>query len=128
MKVHKESLFDRFVNRLSPANASRAIKAMRHARHRLEIDYMAVKEMSELEERYRQKAKNAIQALRQWEIREAVQNMNDVYRQREYEVLKGQAHEAVILWHDIRRDHREIRDMAFAYYAKPANDDRKFGK
>lgn len=128
MKLPKESLFDRFRNRLSPANANRAIKALRHARKRLEVDFFVVKEMSELEERYRKKAKLAINALREWEVREAVKYMNDVYRQRERDVLKTQAHDAVYLWSDIRRDHREIRDLAIAYYSKPANDDLNFRK
>ena len=123
----KETFVDRLRNRLSPSHARRAIKAFRPVNGKIKIDYLVVKEMSELEERYRTKARHAIQALRAWEGGDALRHMNAVYLRREREFLVSEAQNAVSLWADIRRDYREIRDMAIAEIVKPANDRTESG-
>ena len=124
MKLPRESLWDRLINRLPANDALRAIKAMNHAKHRLNVDYMVVKEMSELMEHYRIHAQVSINALREWDVRDAVQKMNKVYRLRERGFLEAQARSAVSLWLDARRDYRDLRNLAMNYYT-PANDSAK---
>lgn len=114
MKIRKETLFDRLRNRLPASEARQAIRAFRHAKKRLEIDYMTVKELSELTERYRTAARLACNAVREWSVREAVFKMDAVYRQREHELLQAQARDAIALYQDVKRDYIEIRKLALA--------------
>jgi len=131
MKYPKETLFERIQNRMKASEARKSIKALRHARYRLDIDYMTVKELSELEERYRQNARLAINALREWDVRDAYQKIDLAFRRRERHLLEGQAKEAVSLWMDARRDYRELRDFAMVQWSmrlpKGAANDDGFG-
>lgn len=126
MKILKETLYDRLRNRLPSGDARKAIKALKHARHRLHIDYMTVKELSELTEHYRTLARTACNAVREWEVRDAVQKMDQAFRERERELLRAQAFDAIALYNDVKRDYIEIRELAMAQLV--SNDDKAKGK
>lgn len=112
MKVLKETFFERLRNRLPQAEAKRAIKAFKRAKHRLDIDYMMVKELSELMERYRMNAQLACRSLKEWEVRQAVRKMEDAYYVRERQNLYIQAREAVSIYKDVKQDYLDFCEIA----------------
>lgn len=114
MKIYKETLYERLRNRLPQSDARKAIRALRHARNRLHIDYMTVKELSELTEHYRTLARTACNAVREWELRDAVQKMDQAFRERERDLLRAQALDAIALYQDVKRDYIELRNLAMA--------------
>ncbi|MCQ0990347.1 hypothetical protein [Jiella marina] len=119
MKILKETFFERLRNRLPANDARRAIKAFRRAKHRLDIDYMTVKELSELRERYRTSAMLACRAVKEWEVRHAVRRMQDVYRDRERQILYAQAREAVSIYRDIKQDYVDFYEIAMHQVGVP---------
>ena len=132
MKLYKETLFDRLRNRLPTSEARKAIRALKKAKYRLNIDYMTVKEMSELVHRYRSSARVACNAVREWQVRDAVQRMDAAFRARELELLRAQARDAIALYQDAKRDYIDIHRLAMSmedvyirpdYVLNPGNDD-----
>jgi hypothetical protein len=119
MKILKETFFDKLQNWLPPAEARQAIKAFQRAKHRLDIDYMTVKEMSELVERYRMNAKLACRAVKEWEVREAVRRMQEVYRLREREFLLTHARNAVSIYRDAKQDYLDFHEIAMRQIPVP---------
>jgi hypothetical protein len=119
MRILKETFFDRLQNRLAPGEARRAIKAFQRAKHRLDIDYMTVKEMSELVERYRMNAQLACRAVKEWEVRESVRRMQEVYRLREREFLHSHARNAVSIYRDAKQDYLDFHEMAMRQIPVP---------
>ena len=115
MKIPKETLFERIRNRLGPANAVKTILTLQKAGYRAEIAYMAVKEASELVDRYKLEARSAIRHLRVWEATEAVRLMMAPSRQQHGQMLARQARAASALYLDARRDYMDLVELSIAH-------------
>lgn len=116
MKVLKENLWDRLVNRLPANDAMHVRRVLKRAGCREEIDYMAVKELSELVDAYQCQARMAIRDYRRWRVRENVQRMTAVVRAREGAILRQNAREIAGLYLDARRDYNDLIDVAMQKY------------
>jgi hypothetical protein len=120
MKILKETLFERIRNRLAPANAVRTIAALQRAAHSGEIEYMAVKEASEMLARYKIEAQYAIRTYRSWQARTAVKSVLEPLKDQEGRILHQHARNAVSLYADAKRDYTDLWQLALR---AAANDD-----
>jgi len=121
MKVIKETLWQRLVNRLPANDAARVKRILKRAGACEEIDYMTVKALSEMVESYQLRARTAIRDYRRWRAREGVQHLAAAGRAREGAVLRHMARESAGLYLDVRRDYNDLIDLAMQRYS-PAND------
>lgn len=123
MKILRESLWDRLINRLPANDAQRIARVLKRAGCQEEIDYMAVKAMSELVEAYQAEARLALRSYRRWRVRQDIQQLAAVVRDREGEILRRDAREKAGLYLDARRDYDDLIALAMKRYERPANDD-----
>ena len=123
MKIIKETMWDRLFNRLPANDARKVTRVLKRAGCVATPDYLDVKAMSELVERYRDKTTRALEEFRRWQIQEGAQAMATVVRKREGELLRKRAMECASLYWDARRDYRDIVDIAMRPYMA-ANDER----
>lgn len=126
MKILGETLFERIQNRPAPANAVRVIKTLERAAARREIDYMTVKEASELIDRYKLEARIAIRAYRKWTTRNVVTEMLTPLNDHQGRILHKYARASAALYIDAMRDYRDLLRLASLPYRDarfyPAND------
>ena len=122
-KLLKETFFERIQNRFSRENAVEIITELQRAKAQDTIDYMAVKEASEMVERYKLHAKLAIRAYRRWRTRMAMRQLHRATLDQEGRLLREAARSASSLYLDARRDWRDLQAMAIAEFQdEPAND------
>lgn len=122
MKILKETLFERIRNRFAPASAVRIIAALQRATRNGHIDYLAVKEASEMVERYKLEAKISIRQWRRWQTRRAIRDMSDALRLQEGRLLLQSARATTSLYLDARRDFLDLVDLALKEVRQaPAN-------
>lgn len=123
MKILKETLFERIRNRLAPDHAVKIIARLQRTSFRKEMCYGAVKEASELLERYRVEARLSIRSLRMWESSEAMRAAMQPTRDAYGRMLAQQARAATSLYLDARRDYLDLVSLSIARcQGKPAND------
>lgn len=127
MKILKETLFERIRNRMAPANAVHVIKTLERAAARQEIDYMTIKEASEMMQRHKLEARSAIRAYRRWSARSAVTLLLSPLKDRQQRVMLQYARDAASLYLDAMRDYRDLCRLAMLPYRDPrfhtANDE-----
>lgn len=112
MKILKETLFERIRNRMAPANAVRTIAALQRATNTGDIEYMAVKEASEMLARYKLEAQIAIRTFRSWQTRTAVKAVLEPLKDQEGRILQQHARNAVSLYADAKRDYSDLWQLA----------------
>ena len=110
----KETLFERIKNRFSRENAVEIITELQRAKSQQTIDYMAVKEASEMVDRYKLHAKLAIRAYRRWKTRMVLRQINRATLDQEGRLLREAARNASSLYLDARRDYIDLQTMALA--------------
>ncbi len=116
MKILKETLIERLRSRLAPAHAVKMIYTLQRATRQSGIDYMAVKEASEMVERYKSETKLAIRQLRRWESRKAPESLA------EGRILKTIARQNAAHYLDARREYHDLVALALMkYHAAPSN-------
>jgi len=121
MKILEQTFFERLRNRMAPKNAVAVIALLQRAAANETIDYMAMKEASELVERYRLEARVAIRQYRRWQTRRAVAEALEPLTSQEGRIALGNARAAASLYIDAMRDYRDLHRLAMAPY-EPAND------
>ncbi len=124
MKLPTETFFERIRNRLKPEEANRVIRTLKKAAGQHRIDYMAVKEASELLDRARRAARLSIQDYRQWEAHEAVISALQPTRAETGRQLREQARVKASLYLDAMRNYRDLVRLACEYYGGHSNDNR----
>lgn len=120
MKMLRETFFERLCNRLGPRTALKVMANLHRAR-RSGIDYMVVKEASELLERYRHEMRSAVRSYRQWQACEAVTQALSPLRAQEGRQLQAHARALTHLVLDARRDYKDLCELAIARCER-AND------
>jgi hypothetical protein len=120
MKILRETLFERIRNRMAPANAVRTIAALQRAAIAGDIEYMAVKEASEMLARYKLEAQIAIRTFRSYQARAAVKAVLEPLKDQEGRILQQHARNAVSLYADAKRDYTDLWQLAMK---GAANDD-----
>jgi hypothetical protein len=120
MKILKETLIERLRSRLAPAHAVKMIYTLQRATRHSGIDYMAVKEASEMVERYKNDAKLAIRQLRRWETRKAPGSADKSAL--EGRILKNMARQNAAHYLDARREYHDLVALALLkYQTAPSN-------
>ena len=124
MKILKETLIERLRSRLAPAHAVKMIYTLQRATRQSGIDYMAVKEASEMVERYKNEAKLAIRELRRWETRKAPGSVAGSADKSALEgrILKNMARQNAAHYLDARREYHDLVALALLkYQTAPSN-------
>ena len=122
MKILKETIWERLMNRLPANDARRVSRVLKRAGCVATPDYLDVKAMSELVEDYRHKTWKALTDFRRWQIQEGARALSASVRQREGELLRKRAVECASLYWDARRDYNDLMDIAMRPYREMAND------
>lgn len=143
MKILKETLFERIQNRMMPENAIRVIARLQKASANRTIDYMDLKEASEMLARYRTEARIAIRTYRRWqsrqrsaqmlgplkdqqgrvwENRQLIAEVLEPHATEEGRILLQQARAQASLYLNASCDYRDLFEMAMKPYVIASND------
>ncbi|OJJ12978.1 hypothetical protein BKI51_02615 [Alphaproteobacteria bacterium AO1-B] len=117
MTIFKETLWDRFFNRLPETAANEAIRALKRGGSYRDVDFFTLKEAEAEVERLRKRAKLALADYRQWKTGQSVNALFDVFRSHEGRALREHARSMTALYSDARHDHRELTDLLMASIA-----------
>lgn len=120
MKYTKETLWDRFFNRLPRTQANDLVQRLKKGASYKEIDYFAVKELEQQIEHHRRQARAAIAEYKQWRASEACRTFFDVFRQREGAHLKAHARAMASVFLDVRRDYADMMKLLMSSIANDA--------
>jgi hypothetical protein len=129
MKILKATLLERLRHSLAPAHAVTVIATLQRTRHPGHVDYLAVKEASEMVERYKLEARIAIRQWRSWQNRHSKANVGterrgagSASRQAEGRLILQSARSATALYLDARHSFQELVSFALMTIAQvPAN-------
>lgn len=116
MKIIKETLWDRLMNRLPANDAQRDMRVLKRAGCVATPDYLDVKAMSELVEEYRGRTLKALDDYRRWELQESAQRLSATARRREGELLRRRVFECASLYRDVRTDYADLVEIAMRPY------------
>lgn len=128
MKLLQETLFERIRNRMAPANAVKVITALQRVSGG-GVDYLAVKEASEMVERYKLEARIAIRQYRKWQLRGASHILTAPHHAQHGRILLQAARDSAALYLDAHRDYLDLVSLALMKIKTtrtPANDYRHF--
>lgn len=126
MKLLQETFFERIRNRMAPANAVKLIAVLHKAKGQ-GVDYLAVKEASEMVDRYKLEARIAIRQYRTWQLRRPGHAIAEPHHAQHGRILLQSARAAASLYLDARRDYLDLVAFALAHIKAPfpANDHRR---
>lgn len=113
MKILKETFFDRIRNRMAPPHAVKTIATLQKMKG-TGIDYLAVKEASEMVERYKLEAKLSIRQFRAWQLRRPSHAIGEPHHTEQGRILLHSARASAALYLDARRDYLELVAIALA--------------
>ena len=143
MKILKETFFERIQNRMMPENAIRVITRLQKASANRTIDYMDLKEASEMLARYRTEARIAIRTYRRWqsrqksaallaplkdqqgriwENRQLIAEILEPHTSEEGRILLQQARAQATLYLNASCDYRDLFELAMRPYVISSND------
>lgn len=122
MKISKENLWDRLLNRLPANDALRDTRVLKRAGCVTTPDYLDVKAMSELVETYRDRAWKALGDYRRWEIEQSARRLSATARRREGELLRRRALDCASLHRDARRDYHDLVEIAMRPYRESVRE------
>lgn len=141
MKILRETFFERIQNRMMPENAIRVITRLQKASANRTIDYMDLKEASEMLARYRTEARIAIRTYRRWqsrrrsaemlaplqqgrawENRQLIAEVLEPHTSEEGRILLQQARAQASLYLNAYRDYRDLFELAMKPYVIASND------
>lgn len=111
MDILKETLWDRFFNRLPETAANEAIRTLKRGGSFKDVDFLTLKEAEAQVARYRDQARAAIGAYRRWKTGNAVKLMFGVFHSREGAHLRAHARGLTSLFLDARRDHADLTNL-----------------
>ena len=117
MTRFKETLWDRFFNRLPESAANEAIRALKRGGSYRDVDFFTLKEAEAEVERLRKRAKLALADYRQWKTGQSVNALFDVFRSHEGRALREQARPMTALYSAARHAHRELTERLMASIA-----------
>lgn len=120
MDILKETLWDRFFNRLPETAANEAIRTLKRGGSFKDVDFLTLKEAEAQVAHYRAQARAAIGAYRSWKTGNAVKLMFGVFHSREGAHLRAHARGLTSLFLDARRDHVDLTALLMR---SVANDD-----
>ncbi len=121
MKIIKENMWDKLVNRLPANDARREMRVLKRAGCVATPDYLDVKAMSELVDTYREKTWKALGDYRRWQLQESAQRLSATARQREGELLRKRVFDCQALYRDTQRDYADLVDIAMRPYREQSN-------
>ena len=125
MKILKETFFERLRSRMGPASAIKAIAQVQRAARREQIDYMTIKEASEIVQHYKLQARCAIRSYRRWTDRQATSSILEDLVAEKGRLLRDTARSQTSLYQKAKRDYLELVDLALKPYRdadfQPAN-------
>jgi len=114
MKHIKETLWERFFNRLPENAANEALRSLKQGGSFKDVDFFTMKEAEAQVVRYRDEARAAIRAYRRWKSGKAVRDLFGVFREREGAHLRAHARDRASLFLDARRDYRDLSALLMA--------------
>ena len=125
MKILKETFFERLRSRMGPASAIKAIAQVQRAARQEQIDYMTIKEASEIVQHYKLQARCAIRSYRRWTDRQATSSILEDLVAEKGRLLRDTARSQTSLYQKAKRDYLELVDLALKPYGdadfQPAN-------
>jgi len=119
MSIIKESLWDRFFNRLPENAANEAIRLLKQGGTYRDVDFFTLKEAEERVADYRMKSRQAILAFKAWKLRKSINRYFGVFDDREGAHLRAHARAMTSIWLDARRDHSDLTRLLM----RSVNDD-----
>lgn len=111
MKILKETMFERIRNRMAPANAVRVVAALQKLKG-AGIDYLAVKEASEMVARYKLEVRIAIRQYRRWQLCRPLHVIGEPHHSQQGRILLQSARASAALYLDARRDYLDLVNLA----------------
>jgi hypothetical protein len=117
MDIPKETLWDRFFNRLPENAANEAIRILKRGGSFKDVDFLTLKEAEAQVAGYRAQAKAAIGAYRRWRTQKALKLMFGAFHDREGAHLRAHARDMASLFLDARRDHTDLTTLLMASVA-----------
>lgn len=120
MDILKETLWDRFFNRLPENAANEAIRTLKRGGSFKDVDFLTLKEAEAQVAQYRDQAKAAIGAYRSWKTANTVKLMFGVLHSRKGAHLKAHARNLASLFLDARRDHADLTALLMQSVANDA--------
>lgn len=121
MNYIKETLWERFFNRLPAKEANDAIRILKRGGSYKDVDFFTLKEAEEQVLRYRKRAKAAIGDYRLWKANSHIGRFFAVFRDREGIALRNHAREMANMFLEAKRDHADLSDLIMTSIA---NDTR----
>lgn len=121
MDILKETLWDRFFNRLPETAANEAIRTLKQGGSFKDVDFLTLKEAEAQVARYREQAKAAIGSYRRWKVQNTVKLMFGVFHDREGAHLRDHARDMASLFLDARRDHADLVTLLLRSVANDAS-------
>lgn len=122
MVMQKETLWDKVQNRFPVDEAEQLRRALKKSGSMEDIDYMAIKALSELVDFYKIEARIEMRNYRRWKARESAHLLASALRRQEGDILRRNAQDKVALYLDARRDYQDLVALAISAYQNPAND------
>ena len=114
MSTIKETIWERFFNRLPETAANEAIQTLKQGGSFEDVDFFTMKEAEAQVANYRDRAKAAIRAYKNWKTGRAIRSMFGVFRDREGAHLRAHAKDMAALFLDARRDHADLTELLMA--------------
>ena len=108
MSNFKETLWERFFNRLPENTANEAVRVLKRGGSHRDIDYFTLKESEVSVERSRHIARQAIATYRSWKQCHSVHKLLDASRNIEGIALKRNMVSMISLYKDKLRDHCDL--------------------
>lgn len=121
MNYIKETLWERFFNRLPAKEANDAIRILKRGGSYKDVDFFTLKEAEEQVLRYRGRAKAAIADYKLWKANTQIGRFFAVFRDREGIALRNHARDMANMFLEARRDYIDLSSLLMTSIA---NDTR----
>jgi len=121
MNYIKETLWERFFNRLPAKEANDAIRILKRGGSYKDVDFFTLKEAEEQVLRYRGRAKAAIADYKLWKANTHIGRFFAVFRDREGIALRNHARDMANMFLEARRDYTDLSSLLMTSIA---NDTR----
>ncbi|MGJ8531696.1 MAG: hypothetical protein ACSHYC_05895 [Alphaproteobacteria bacterium] len=121
MNYIKETLWERFFNRLPAKEANDAVRILKRGGSYKDVDFFTLKEAEEQVQRYRGRAKAAIADYKLWKANTQIGRFFAVFRDREGIALRNHARDMANMFLEARRDYIDLSSLLMTSIA---NDTR----